>query len=136
MTRTLVAVTVSAPTRFFGQSLSKSNGIGIGIISAAYHYVLRQSDFVWQDSEMTNKRLSFLKHMLSVYIAIIGGSTLVAMVRFSLGEDGSLHNFISTTSNHLVVARISASLLSWGKSRLVSMAISVDAVCCWIQIES
>ena len=84
---------------------------------------------------MTNKRLSFLKHMLSVYIAIIGGSTLVAMVRFSLGEDGSLHHFISTTSNHLVVARIAASLLSWGKSRLVSMAISVNAVCCWIQIE-
>ena len=64
---------------------------------------------------MTNKRLSFLKYMLAVYIAIIGGSTLVAMIRFSFGEDGSLHHFISTTSNHLVVARISASLLSWGK---------------------
>ena len=64
---------------------------------------------------MTNKRLTFLKHMLAIYVSIIGGSTLVAMIRFSLGEDGSLHQFISTTSNHLVVARISASLLSWGK---------------------
>ena len=68
-----------------------------------------------QNSEMSVKRLAFLKQMFSIYIAIVGSSTLVAVIRFSLGEDGSLHHFIATTSNHLVLARISASLLSWGE---------------------
>jgi hypothetical protein len=69
-----------------------------------------------QVNEMTLKRLQFLKRMLAIYVSIIGGSTLVAVIRFSLNEDGSLHHFIATTSNHLVLARISASLLSWGGS--------------------
>jgi len=63
---------------------------------------------------MTLKRLQFLKRMLAIYVSIICGSILIAIIRFSLNEDGSLHHFIATTSNHLVLARISASLLSWG----------------------
>lgn len=70
--------------------------------------------WMMQGNEMTDTRLRFLKRMLAIYFAIVGGSTLIAVTRFSLGEDGSLHHFISTTSNHLVLARISASLLSWG----------------------
>lgn len=64
---------------------------------------------------MTEKRLFFLRRMLALYVSIISGSVLVAAIRFSLNDDGSLHHFIATTSNHLVLARISASLLSWGE---------------------
>lgn len=51
-------------------------------------------------------------------MSIVSTSVLVALIRFASGEDGSLHHFIATTSNHLVFARISASLISWTAGKL------------------
>ena len=56
--------------------------------------------------------------MWSVYVSIVTVSTAVACIRFMLHEAGTLHVFITTTSNHLVVARISASLISWTSGKL------------------
>ena len=56
--------------------------------------------------------------MWSIYVTIVTISTTVACIRFALGDEGTLHNFITTTSNHLVVARISASLISWTSGKL------------------
>ena len=64
---------------------------------------------------MTQVRVRFLKSMLMIYVSIVAVSTLVAIVRFSLLQHRILHQLIATISNHLVLARISASLLSWGE---------------------
>ena len=56
-----------------------------------------------QANEIARVRRRFYICMWSAYCSIVGISTLVAIVRFLLGEDGSLHHFISTTSNHLVL---------------------------------
>ena len=50
-------------------------------------------------------RRQFYMTMWLLYIAIVGLSTLVAAVRYAIGDDGSLHHFISMTSNHLVLVR-------------------------------
>ena len=55
--------------------------------------------------------------MWLAYTGIVVASLLVAIVRFALHEDQSLHTFITTNSNHLVLARISASLISWTSSK-------------------
>lgn len=70
---------------------------------------------------MTHVRLNFLKRMLAIYVTIVVASTLVAILRFAFFEQRRiLHQLIVTISNHLVLARISASLLSWGKPSLQS----------------
>ncbi len=56
-----------------------------------------------QANEISRVRRRFYISMWSLYCSIVGISTLVAVVRFLLGEDGTLHHFISTTSNHLVL---------------------------------
>ncbi|KAL0049321.1 hypothetical protein WJX82_011251 [Trebouxia sp. C0006] len=71
-----------------------------------------------QASEVAKKRYYFFCVMWSVYVSIVTISISVACIRFVLGESGSLHSFITTTSNHLVVARISASLISWTSGKL------------------
>lgn len=48
-------------------------------------------------------RRRFYQVMWVTYVSIVGLSTLVAALRFVTGEDGTLHHFISTTSNHLVL---------------------------------
>ena len=50
-------------------------------------------------------RRSFYMVMWLLYMAIVGLSILVATVRYAIGDDGSLHHFISMTSNHLVLVR-------------------------------
>lgn len=56
-----------------------------------------------QANEIMQVRRRFYICMWLVYCGIVGISTLVAAIRFLLGEDGTLHHFISTTSNHLVL---------------------------------
>ena len=73
---------------------------------------------VLQASEVAKKRYYFFCAMWCVYVSIVTISISVACIRFVLGESGSLHSFITTTSNHLVVARISASLISWTSGKL------------------
>ena len=48
-------------------------------------------------------RCKFYLIMWLLYMAIVGISTLVAIIRYAIGDDGSLHHFISMTSNHLVL---------------------------------
>ena len=48
-------------------------------------------------------RRRFYQCMWLLYVTIVGLSALVASLRFAMGEDGTLHHFISTTSNHLVL---------------------------------
>ena len=50
-------------------------------------------------------RHKFYMVMWLLYMAIVGLSILVATVRHAIGDDGSLHHFISMTSNHLVLVR-------------------------------
>ncbi|KAK9816875.1 hypothetical protein WJX72_006410 [[Myrmecia] bisecta] len=69
-------------------------------------------------SAVAARRYHFFCCMWLIYVTIVGTSTLVAVVRFAMGEDGTLHHFIATTSNHLVLARISASLISWTSGKL------------------
>ena len=56
-----------------------------------------------QANETARVRQNFYICMWCLYCSVVGISTIVAVVRFVLGEDGSLHHFISTTSNHLVL---------------------------------
>ncbi len=58
-----------------------------------------------QASEVARVRQRFYQVMWLTYVAIVGLSTLVASLRFAMGEDGSLHHFLSTTSSHLVLVR-------------------------------
>ena len=51
---------------------------------------------------MANKRFVFFVAMWITYVTIVLTSTAVATIRFLMHEDGSLHVFITTTSNHLV----------------------------------
>ncbi len=55
-----------------------------------------------QASEVANKRFVFFVAMWITYVTIVLTSTAVATIRFLMHEDGSLHVFITTTSNHLV----------------------------------
>lgn len=48
-------------------------------------------------------RHKFYMVMWLLYMAIVGLSVLVATLRYAVGDDGSLHHFISMTSNHLVL---------------------------------
>ena len=50
-------------------------------------------------------RRKFFMRMWLLYMAIVGISTIVAVIRYAIGDDGSLHHFISMTSNHLVLVR-------------------------------
>ena len=54
-----------------------------------------------QASEVANKRFVFFVAMWITYVTIVLTSTAVATIRFLMHEDGSLHVFITTTSNHL-----------------------------------
>ena len=56
-----------------------------------------------QVTEVAWMRRKFYMAMWLLYMAIVGISTLVAVIRYSIGDDGSLHHFISMTSNHLVL---------------------------------
>ncbi len=63
-------------------------------------------------------RRRFYMTMWLLYIAIVGLSTLVAAIRYAIGDDGSLHHFISMTSNHLVLVRHTQYAASAGFSGL------------------
>ena len=52
---------------------------------------------------MAQVRHTFYIAMWLLYVAIVGLSTLVAIIRYAVGEEGSLHHFISMVSNHLVL---------------------------------
>ena len=58
-----------------------------------------------QGTEVAKMRRKFYMAMWLLYMAIVGLSILVATVRYGIGDDGSLHHFISMTSNHLVLVR-------------------------------
>lgn len=67
---------------------------------------IRDSDVACQqETETAQVRRRFYVVMWIIYVSIVGLSTLVAIIRFAMGEDGSLHHFISTTSNYLVLVR-------------------------------
>ncbi len=67
---------------------------------------------------MARMRRQFYMTMWLLYIAIVGVSTLVAATRYAIGDDGSLHHFISMTSNHLVLVRHDPSAASTSFSEL------------------
>ena len=54
---------------------------------------------------MAQIRHKFYVAMWLLYVAIVGLSTLVAIIRYAIGEEGSLHHFISMVSNHLVLVK-------------------------------
>ena len=56
-----------------------------------------------QATEVARMRRKYYLIMWLLYMAIVGISTLVAIIRYAIGDDGSLHHFISMTSNHLVL---------------------------------
>lgn len=56
-----------------------------------------------QATEVGRMRRRSYQTMWLLYVAIVGISTLVAIIRYAIGDDGSLHHFISMTSNHLVL---------------------------------
>lgn len=56
-----------------------------------------------QATEVARMRRKYYLIMWLLYMAIVGISTLVAIIRYAIGDDGSLHHFISMTSSHLVL---------------------------------
>lgn len=56
-----------------------------------------------QAARVAQMRHKFYRAMWLLYMAIVGVSTLVAVTRYAVGDDGSLHHLISMTSNHLVL---------------------------------
>ena len=63
---------------------------------------------------MAEVRNKFYVAMWLLYIAIVGLSILVAVIRYAVGKEGSLHHFISMISNHLVL--VSDLLHGWSDS--------------------
>ena len=55
---------------------------------------------------MAQVRHKFYIAVWLLYVTIVGLSTLVAIIRYAVGEEGTLHHIISMVSNHLVLVNL------------------------------